>query len=82
PGSTNIVQTLQVNTARNLGMTVLQAKDHGEAWLMVENGRAAARVMDDVLLASLIASSKELGAYLISSDKLSRPEPYGIMVRE
>lgn len=82
PGSTNILQTLEVNTARNLGMTVLQAKDHGEAWLMVENGRAAAYVMDDVLLASLIASSKEPGAYRISSDALSRPEPYGIMVRK
>ena len=82
PGSTNIVQTLEVNTSRNLGMTVLQAKDHGEAWLMVENGRAAAYVMDDVLLASLIASSKEPGAYRISSDTLSRPEPYGIMVRK
>ena len=82
PGSTNIVQTLEVNTSRNLGMTILQAKDHGEAWLMVENGRAAAYVMDDVLLASLIASSKEPGAYRISSDALSRPEPYGIMVRK
>ncbi|MGH1590166.1 amino acid ABC transporter substrate-binding protein [Methylobacterium phyllosphaerae] len=82
PGSTNIVQTLEVNMSRNLGMTVLQAKDHGEAWLMVENGRAAAYVMDDVLLASLIASSKEPGAYRISSDALSRPEPYGIMVRK
>jgi glutamate/aspartate transport system substrate-binding protein len=82
PGSTNIVQTLEVNTSRTLGMTVLQAKDHGEAWLMVENGRAAAYVMDDVLLASLIASSKEPGAYRISSDALSRPEPYGIMVRK
>ncbi|MCJ2017787.1 amino acid ABC transporter substrate-binding protein [Methylobacterium sp. E-065] len=82
PGSTNIVQTLEINTARSLGMTVLQAKDHGEAWLMVENGRAAAYVMDDVLLASLIASSKEPDAYRISSDALSRPEPYGIMVRK
>ncbi|WP_409566693.1 amino acid ABC transporter substrate-binding protein [Methylobacterium sp. E-005] len=82
PGSTNIVQALEINTARNLGMTILQAKDHGEAWLMVENGRAAAYVMDDVLLASLIASSKEPGAYRISSDALSRPEPYGIMVRK
>jgi glutamate/aspartate transport system substrate-binding protein len=82
PGSTNIVQTLEVNTARNLGMTVLQAKDHGEAWLMVENGRAAAYVMDDVLLASLIASSKEPGAYRISTETLSRPEPYGIMLRK
>ena len=49
---------------------------------MVETGRAAAFVMDDVLLASLAASSKEPGAYAISSEALSKPEPYGIMLRK
>ncbi len=49
---------------------------------MVETGRAAAFVMDDVLLASLAASSKDPGAYAISTDALSKPEPYGIMLRK
>jgi glutamate/aspartate transport system substrate-binding protein len=80
-GTTNIKQLSEVNAQRNLGITVLPAKDHAEAFLMVETDRAAAFVMDDVLLASLVASSKEPGAYAISSDGFSAPEPYGIMLR-
>jgi glutamate/aspartate transport system substrate-binding protein len=38
--------------------------------------------MDDILLASLVASSKTPGAYAISSDAFSLPEPYGIMLRK
>ena len=81
-GTTNIRQINEANTAGNLGMTILPAKDHAEAFLMVETGRAVAFVMDDVLLASLAASSKEPGAYSISSEALSKPEPYGIMLRK
>ena len=51
-GTTNIKQINEANTERKLGLTILPAKDHAEAFLMVETGRAAAFVMDDVLLAS------------------------------
>ncbi|HEX4296945.1 MAG TPA: transporter substrate-binding domain-containing protein, partial [Devosia sp.] len=67
---------------RNLGVNIIAAKDHAEAFLMVETDRAAAFVMDDVLLASLIAGSKDPSAYVISSDAFSKPEPYGIMLRK
>src|SRR6201984_1103525 len=50
------------------------------AFLMVETGRAAAFVMDDILLYSLVATSKTPGDYVISADALS-VEPYGIMLR-
>lgn len=81
-GTTNIRQINEANTARSLGLTILPAKDHAEAFLMVETGRAVAFVMDDVLLASLAASSKEPTAYAISIEALSKPEPYGIMLRK
>ncbi|MDP4025975.1 amino acid ABC transporter substrate-binding protein [Methylobacterium sp. NEAU 140] len=81
-GTTNIKQINEANTERKLGLTILPAKDHAEAFLMVETGRAAAFVMDDVLLASLVASSKDPGAYEISKEALSKPEPYGIMLRK
>ncbi len=81
-GTTNIRQINEANTARSLGLTILPAKDHAEAFLMVETGRAVAFVMDDVLLASLAASSKEPTAYAISTEALSKPEPYGIMLRK
>ena len=48
---------------------------------MVETGRAVAFVMDDILLASLAANSKNPGEYEISKEALS-VEPYGIMLRK
>ncbi|WP_323494436.1 transporter substrate-binding domain-containing protein, partial [Sphingomonas sp. 10B4] len=57
------------------------AKDHAEAFLMVETGRAVAFVMDDILLASLAANSKAPSDYEISKEALS-VEPYGIMLRK
>jgi glutamate/aspartate transport system substrate-binding protein len=80
-GTTNIKQLTEANAARNLGITIIPAKDHAEAFLMVETDRAAAFVMDDILLASLVAGSKDPGAYAISKDAFSKPEPYGIMLR-
>jgi glutamate/aspartate transport system substrate-binding protein len=81
-GSTNMVQLNQANTARNLGITALAAKDQAEAFLMLETGRAAAYVLDDVQLAVAIARSKDPSAYMISAETLSKAEPYGIMLRK
>src|SRR5580692_7112811 len=58
-GTTNIKQLTEANAARNLGIAIIPAKDHAEAFLMVETDRAVAFVMDDILLASLAAGSKE-----------------------
>lgn len=80
-GTTNIRQLNDANVARKLGLNILTAKDHAEAFLLVETDRAAAFVMDDVLLASLVASAKQPGAYIISTDAFSMPEPYSIMLR-
>jgi len=80
-GTTNIKQLTEANAARNLGITIIPAKEHAEAFLMVETDRAAAFVMDDILLASFIAGSKDPSAFTISKDAFSKPEPYGIMLR-
>jgi glutamate/aspartate transport system substrate-binding protein len=81
-GTTNIKQLTEANAARNLNVNIIPAKDHAEAFLMVETDRAVAFVMDDILLASLVAGSKEPSAYVISTDAFSKPEPYGIMLRK
>jgi glutamate/aspartate transport system substrate-binding protein len=81
-GTTNIKQLTEANAARNLGINIIPAKDHAEAFLMVETDRAVAFVMDDILLASLVAGSKQPDAYIISTDAFSKPEPYGIMLRK
>ncbi len=81
-GTTNIKQITELNAEKNLGINILAAKDHAEAFLMVDTGRAAAFVMDDILLASLAASHANPGQWSISSEALSLPEPYGIMLRK
>jgi glutamate/aspartate transport system substrate-binding protein len=78
-GTTNIKQITEINAQKNLGINILTAKDHAEAFLMVETDRAVAFVMDDILLYSLVASSKAPKDYVISADALS-VEPYGIML--
>lgn len=79
-GTSNLKLLTQLNGERNLGMNILTAKDHAEAFLMVETGRAAAFGMDDILLASLAASSKSPADYTITKDPLS-VEPYALMMR-
>ena len=80
-GTTNIKQITEINAAQNLGMNIISANGHPEAFQMVETGRAVAFVMDDILLAGLAAQSRSPKDYEISSVALS-VEPYGIMVRK
>ncbi len=80
-GTSNLKQVTQLNGDKNLGINVVTAPDHSNAFQMVETDRAAAFAMDDILLYSLVASSKNPGDYVISSEALS-VEPYGIMLRK
>jgi len=79
-GTTNIKQMTELNTAQNLGMNIISANGHPEAFQMVETGRAVAFSMDDILLYSLAAQSRNPGEWAISKDATS-VEPYGIMLR-
>jgi glutamate/aspartate transport system substrate-binding protein len=81
-GTTNIRQLTEANAARSLGINIIPAKEHAESFLLVETDRAVAAVLDDILLASFVAGSKDPGAYVISKDAFSKPEPYGIMLRK
>jgi glutamate/aspartate transport system substrate-binding protein len=56
-------------------------KDHADSFLMLESDRAVAFVMDDNLLAGLIASSKSPGDYAIVGETLNI-EPIAIMLRK
>jgi glutamate/aspartate transport system substrate-binding protein len=80
-GTTNIKQITEINAAQNLGMNIISANGHPEAFQMVETGRAVAFVMDDIILAGLVAQSRAPTDYEISSVALS-VEPYGIMLRK
>ena len=79
-GTTNLKQVTELNGSKGLGMNIMAAKDHAEAFLMIETGRAVAFAMDDILLYSLIASSKAPADYIVTNEALS-VEPYGVMMR-
>ena len=79
-GTTNIKEINEINAQKHLGLNILAANDHAEAFLMVQTGRAAAFVMDDILLYGLVATSKSPRDYAISDEVLS-VQPYGIMLR-
>ena len=78
-GTTSIHQLAELNVRKGFGMTIIPASDHAEAFLMVETDRAAAFVMDDIILYSLVATSRSPEDYAVSTDALS-VEPYGIML--
>ena len=80
-GTTNIKQITEINAAQNLGMNIISANGHPEAFQMVETGRAVAFVMDDIIEAGLVAQSRAPQDYEIGSVALS-VEPYGIMMRK
>lgn len=71
----------QENEAKGLGINIISAKDHGESFLMLENGRAAAFMMDDVLLAGEKAKAKDPAKWHIVGTPQSF-EIYGCMVRK
>src|SRR5438477_11379090 len=80
-GTTNIKQITEINAAQNLGMNIISANGHPEAFQMVETGRACAFVMDAIPLYSRAAQSRNPKDYQTSAIALS-VEPYGIMLRK
>ena len=80
-GTTNIKYASEINVEKKLGMNIIATNDHAEAFLTVETGRAVAFFMDDILLYSLVANSKNPSEWVISRDALT-VEPYGIMLRK
>lgn len=79
-GTTNIRWVTEENAKRNLGLNIIAAKDHAEAFLTVDTGRAIAFFMDDILLYGLVANSRNPAEWAIGSEAYT-VEPYGIMLR-
>ncbi|PVZ09254.1 MULTISPECIES: glutamate/aspartate ABC transporter substrate-binding protein [unclassified Pseudomonas] len=70
-----------MNADKQMGMNVISAKDHGEAFQMLETGRAVAFMMDDVLLAGEMAKAKKPTEWEVTGTPQSY-EIYGCMVRK
>ena len=71
----------KLNTDSNIGFNLIGAKDHADAFLMVETGKADAFGMDDILLYGLRAASKNPAEFAVVGAPI-QVEPYGIMIRK
>lgn len=80
-GTTNYQVLRKVNAERNIGFELMGAKDHGESLLLVQQDRAEAFGMDDILLYGLRASSSNPAEFAIVGDPI-QVEPYAIMLRK
>ncbi|WP_211317670.1 amino acid ABC transporter substrate-binding protein [Edaphovirga cremea] len=79
-GTINIEQLNEANMRMKLNISVVLKKVNQEAFESVANGNVSAFVMDDILLAGLVASSPNPSEFILSDDRLSLPEPYGLMM--
>lgn len=80
-GTTNYQVLRNINSEQNVGFELVGAKDHADALLMVESGRADAFGMDDILLYGLRASSKDPKQLVVVGEPI-QVEPYAIMLRK
>jgi glutamate/aspartate transport system substrate-binding protein len=71
-GTTSERLLRKMNQDKSMGMNIISAKDHGESFLTLSTGRAAAFMMDDALLA---------GDFVIVGTPQSH-EAYGCMIRK
>jgi len=80
-GTTNVQVIRRYDTEKNLGMEFKYGKDHDDSLLLVENDRAVAFAMDDILLYGLRANSKNPESLQVVGDAL-QVEPYACMLRK
>lgn len=79
-GTTNFQVMRKLNADQNLNFELLGAKDHAESALLVQQGRADAFAMDDILLYGLRASSQNPAELAVVGEAV-QVEPYAIMLR-
>lgn len=79
-GTTSVQLMRTHEKGKGVDFKEVYGKDHADAFLMLETDRAVAFVMDDNLLAGLIATSKTPADYAIVGEVLSI-EPIAIMFR-
>ncbi len=80
-GTTSERLLRRMNELSLMKMNIISAKDHGEAFLILESGRAAAFVMDEVLLYGEMAKARNPGEWAVVGLTQSY-EAYGCMMRK
>lgn len=80
-GTTSYRLLKEQERGKAIDVSNLSGKDHSESFLMLESGRASAFVLDDILLAGLIANSKNPKEFAIVGESL-RTENQSLMFRK
>ena len=79
-GTTAVQLLRKYSHENNVKLPTQLGKDHFESFLMLESGRADAFVLDDNLLAGVIANSKDPKGYKIVGEALGS-EPIALLMR-
>ena len=79
-GTTSFRLLKEADKGRNLEVINLAGKDHSDSFLLVENGRAQAFILDDILLAGQIANARNPKDFIIVGESL-RTENQSLMFR-
>jgi glutamate/aspartate transport system substrate-binding protein len=79
-GTTNFQVLRKLNAEQNAGFELITAKDHAESALLVQQQRADAFGMDDILLYGLRASAQNPAELAVVGEAI-QVEPYAIMLR-
>jgi glutamate/aspartate transport system substrate-binding protein len=80
-GTTSVALLRKHKRGADVKFNEVYGKDHADSFLLLESGRADAFVMDDNILAGLIAGSKNPKDFTIVGETLNI-EPIAIMVRK
>ncbi|MGO4152191.1 amino acid ABC transporter substrate-binding protein [Cupriavidus sp. YAF13] len=80
-GTTNVEALERLSARFGLQLNVIKARDHADAFQVLQHGGADAYAGDDVLLYGFLRSSGAGGRFQIVGDFLSY-DPYGIMFRK
>lgn len=79
-GTTSERLLRKMNDEQNMDMNIISAKEHGQSFLTLESGRAAAFMMDDALLYGERAKARNPNDWVVVGTPQSR-EAYGCMMR-
>lgn len=80
-GTTAVQLLRKRERAQNVTYNTMLGKDHLESFLLLESGRADAFVLDDNLLAGIIANARNPASYRIVGDALGS-EPIALLFRK
>jgi glutamate/aspartate transport system substrate-binding protein len=78
-GTNTVKRVRELDAAHNLGLTIVNGKDHADSMLLMTSGRVAVFFEDDILLKGLAASSPNPDDYALSTEAYSA-DPYAIMI--